>query len=100
MALAALDGVNMGTFLLLLAAWLWLVFRLNQLESHIEAACSELQIEMAELVGNQDRADEILRQWNDQAEKKKANRTFWIVGGIMGAGAVIAWLWYIVRQHY
>ena len=89
----------MGTFLLLLAAWIWLVFRLNRLENHMEAACSELQIEMAELVGNQDRAAEILRQWNEQAEKKKANRTFWIVGGIMVGGAAFAWWWYAIGRY-
>jgi hypothetical protein len=89
--------VNMSNtdwgYLLAFAAWLWLLYRLDRLGKQLEAVCAVLQVEMAELVGNEDRASEILRERReDRAEAKKANRQFWIFWGIIGAVAGLGWL--------
>jgi cell division protein FtsB len=86
-------------FLLAVAALVWLGYRLDRLGKQLEAVCAVLQVEMAELVGNENRAKEILREREeDRAEAKKANRQFWITWGVIGAVA-LAWWWYTVAQH-
>jgi hypothetical protein len=58
-----------------------------------------LKVEMAELVGNEDRAKEILQErQEDRDEAKKANRQFWITWSIIGAGA-LAWWWFTAGQR-
>jgi hypothetical protein len=62
-------------------AFYWLAARLERLGSQIEAACSELQVEMAKLLGNEERAIELLDEWKQaRAEAKKEQRQgAWIV---------------------
>ena len=68
------------TYLLIAGcAWVWL---------------SLVRQEMAELVGNEERANELLEEWKeDRDAAKKANRQFWITWGVIGAGA-LAWGWF------
>ena len=87
------------TFLLAFAPWLWLVYRLDRLGKQLEAVCAVLQVEMAELVGNEDRANEILRERReDRAEAKKANKQFWVFWGLIGAGTLAWWLYAAMRS--
>ena len=52
-----------------------------------------LRIEMAEVVGNEERANELYEeQRQDRAEEKEAKRQFWITWGVIAAG-VAAWWW-------
>jgi hypothetical protein len=70
---------NTGWTYLLVAgcAWLWLAARLDRLGKQLEAVSHLVRQEMAELVGNEDRAKELLEEWTqDQAEEKKDKRRF------------------------
>jgi hypothetical protein len=54
---------------------------------------------MAELLGNEDRVNEILKERRQEhAEQKKANRQFWITWGVIGAGA-LAWWWFTAGRY-
>jgi hypothetical protein len=87
------------TFFLLaaLAGWFWLLWRFEQLRKQLKAVCESLRAEIAESAGNEERANEIRRDWReDRDEEKKLNRrslTFW---GVIGAGMFAYW-WY--TQH-
>jgi hypothetical protein len=64
------------------------MWRLDRLGKQLEAVCAVLQVEMAELLGNENRVNEILKERRQEhAERKKANRQFWITWGFIGAGA-------------
>ena len=77
-------------------AFYWLVARLDRLGSQIEATCSELQVQMAELLGNEERANELREAWKQvRAEAKKEQRQgVWIVAGglalVAGGLALVA----------
>jgi hypothetical protein len=80
-------------------AWWWLAARLDRLGKQLEAVSHLVREEMAELVGNKDRAKELLEEWTqDQAEEKKDKRRFWITWGVIGAAA-LAWWWFTAGQH-
>jgi hypothetical protein len=86
-------------FLAALGAWMWLAWRLDRLGKQLEAVCGVLQVEMAELVGNEDRANEILRERReDRDEAKKATRQFCVTWAVIGAAA-LAWWWFTAGQH-
>ena len=73
--------------------------RLDRLGKQLEAVSHLVRQEMAELLGNEDRVEELLEEWRqDRVEQKKANRQFLITWGVVGAGA-LAWWWYTVGQH-
>jgi hypothetical protein len=77
----------------------WFAWRLERLGKQLEAVSYLVRVEMAELVGNEDHARELLEERRqDQAEEKKANRQFWITWGVIGAGA-FAWWWFTAGQH-
>jgi hypothetical protein len=77
----------------------WLMWRLDRLGKQLEAVCAVLQVEMAELLGNEDRVNEILKERRQEhAERKKANRQFWITWGVIGAGA-LAWWWFTAGRY-
>ena len=74
-------------------------WRLERLGKQLEAVSHLVRQEMAELLGNEDRVEELLEEWRqDRVEQKKANRQFLITWGVVGAGA-LAWWWYTVGQH-
>jgi hypothetical protein len=76
-----------------LAAWLWLAWRLNRLGKQLEAVSMLVRIEMAEVVGNEERANELYEERRqDLAEQKKARLQFWITWGVIAAAA-LAWWW-------
>jgi hypothetical protein len=53
------------------------MWRLDRLGKQLEAVCAVLQVEVAELLGNEDRVNEILKERRQEhAEQKKANRQF------------------------
>jgi hypothetical protein len=80
-------------------AWVWLAWRLDRLGKQLEAVSILLQIEMAEVVGNEARANELYEERRqDLAEQKRAKRQFWITWGVIGAG-VLAWWWYSTSPH-
>jgi hypothetical protein len=75
----------------------WLVWRLERLGKQLEAVSHLLQMEMAELIGNEERANELREEWRqDRAERKKENRQMWITWGVIGAAA-LAWWWFTAR---
>ena len=83
-------------YLLTAFAFWW---RLDRLGKQLEAVSHLVRQEMAELVGNEDRVQEMLEEWRqDEAEQKKANRQTLIAYGVVGAGA-LAWWWFTAGQH-
>ena len=78
----------------------WFAMRLDRLGNQLEAVCAELQIEMAELIGNEERARELRDEWKqNQDEQKKATRRMWIfMAGVIGVSAFAWWL-FTVSQH-
>ena len=84
-------------YLLTAFAFWW---RLDRLAKQLEAVSHLVRQEMAELVGNEERARELRDEWKqDQDEQKKAIRRMWIfMAGVIGASA-LAWWWFTVSQH-
>jgi hypothetical protein len=83
-------------YLLVAFAFWW---RLDRLGKQLEAVSHLVRQEMAELLGNEDRVQEMLEEWRqDEAEQKKANRQTLIAYGVVGAVA-LAWWWYSIGQH-
>jgi type VI protein secretion system component VasF len=84
-------------YLLTAFAFWW---RLDRLAKQLEAVSYLVRQEMAELVGNEERARELRDEWKqDQDEQKKAIRRMWIfMAGVIGASA-LAWWWFTVSQH-
>jgi hypothetical protein len=77
----------------LLAAGIAFWWRLDRLGKQLEAVSRLVIHEMAELLGNEERLQELVEEWRqDQAEAKRATRQFLITWGIIGA-AVLGWLW-------
>jgi hypothetical protein len=99
LALDAGDGVKSmsNTAWIIIIAWCWLWWRLDRLGKQLEAVSFVRQIEMADVVGNEERVKELLEErTQDQAEKKRAIRQFLITWGVIGAAA-LAWWWF--SQH-
>ena len=80
-------------------ARLWLAARLDRLGKQLEAVSALVRQEMAELVGNEERANELLEEWRqDRDAGKKATRQVWITWGVIGAGA-LAWWWFSTGRY-
>jgi hypothetical protein len=77
----------------------WFATRLDRLGRQSEYETFLIRQEMAELLDNEERADE-LREKNDgdAQERKKARQQETIGFGVLGAGA-LAWWWFTVGQH-
>jgi hypothetical protein len=76
-----------------------LAARLDRLGKQLEAVSYLVRVEMAELIGNEDRANELLEERRqDREEEKKANRQMWITWAVIGAAA-LAWWWFTSGQH-
>jgi hypothetical protein len=85
-------------FYLLVAGFVWLWWRFNRLGKQLEAVSTLVREEMAELLGNEERAEELRREWKqDRDEEKKANRQMWITWGVIGAVA-LAWWWFTTSR--
>jgi len=83
----------------LLAAGIAFWWRLDRLGKQLEAVSRLVIQEMAELLGNEDRVQELVEEWRqDQVEAKRATRQSLIGWGIIGAAA-LAWWWYKAGQH-
>jgi streptomycin 6-kinase len=85
--------------------WIMLVvgfafwWRLDRLGKQLEAVSHLVRQEMAELVGNEDRVQEMLKVWRqEEAEQKKANWQSLIAYSVLGAGA-LAWWWFTTGQN-
>jgi hypothetical protein len=81
-------------FYLLVAgfAFFALWWRLDRLGRQVVAASHLIQIEMAELMGNEERRAELHEEWRlEQAERMKENRRMWITWGV---AALLAWWWF------
>jgi hypothetical protein len=78
------------TLLLVAGLVFWFAWRLERLGKQLEAVSHLLQLEMAELTGNEERANELREEWReDRAEAKKENRKLWITWGVIGAAALV-----------
>jgi hypothetical protein len=60
----------------------------------LEAVSHLLRLEMAELMGTEEYANELREEWRqDQAAQKKEERRVWTTWGVVGA-AELAWWWF------
>ena len=74
--------------------------RLDRLAKQLEAVSHLVRQEMAELVGNEERARELRDEWKqDQDEQKKAIRRMWIFMAVVIGASAFAWWWFTVSQH-
>jgi type VI protein secretion system component VasF len=69
----------------------WLAWRLDRLGKQLEAVSSLIRQEMAELLGNEDRAREILNEWKENRAEQKKLAPHWIVWAVIGAVALAYW---------
>jgi hypothetical protein len=84
--------------IILVFAWWLIMSRLDRLGKQMGTICTILQLEMAELLGNQHRANE-LREERRQDQAHKTRRQFWIGLGVMGAAAIVlVWWWFIAQR--
>jgi hypothetical protein len=59
-------------FLTALGGWFWLIWRFEQLRKQLKAVCDALKIKIAQSAGNEERANEILRERREnRAEEKR-----------------------------
>jgi hypothetical protein len=73
---------------MIIAGFLFLVFRLERLGKQLEAVSVQIR---EELVPDRERAEEIIREWKeDQKQARKETRQTFIVWGVIAA-AFLAW---------
>lgn len=86
------------TFLLLVGGLGWvLLVRLDRLSNQLHYGSYRIRREMAELLGKQDRVDELNKEWDrDEKEQKKERRREWIGFIIL---CVVALVWFLATQH-
>jgi hypothetical protein len=80
------------------AYWMLMV-RLDRLGRQLGWVSYLVRREMAELLGNEERAEELLEEReSDQAAAKMETRQTWLGAALFGAG-VLAWWWFTAGQH-
>jgi hypothetical protein len=71
------------------------LWRLDRIGRQIEAVSPDIRVEVAELLGNEDRANETLREWKENREQaaKETRLIFW--------GVVIALYvgWQVIKSQ-
>jgi hypothetical protein len=83
-------------YLLTAFAFWW---RLDRLGKQLAAASHLVRQEIAELVGNEERARVLRDEWEqDQDEQKKATRRMWIFMAFVIGTSAFAWWWFTVVQ--
>jgi len=81
-------------FLFLVALILGLVWQVYSLGKHLDLVSSAIRREMATLVGNHDRARELVEERRLELEaQRKVGRSILITLGVIGAAA-LAWSWF------
>jgi Sec-independent protein translocase protein TatA len=79
-----------------LLVWVFLA-RLDRLGKAMDYGSYRIRREMAELLGKQDRVDELNKEWDqDEKEQRKERRREWIGFIILCAVALV---WFVATQH-
>jgi len=83
--------------ILLLLGFTYLAWRLDRVGKQIEAVSADIRAEVAELLGNEEKAEETLREWKgDRQQAAKDTRQmliFWGVVVALYAG------WQLMKTH-
>jgi hypothetical protein len=73
------------------------LWRLDRIGKQIEAVCANIKVEVAELVGNEERASETLREWKEgKTQAAKDTRNMLIFWGIIIA---LYFAWQVIANH-
>jgi hypothetical protein len=84
-------------FFILLIGFGYVLWRLDRIGKQIEAVNADIRAEVAELLGNQERADETLREWKENKQQAaKDTRQMLIFWGIITALYVG---WQFIKSH-
>jgi hypothetical protein len=86
------------TYLLLVGFLAWcFMARLDRLGKQLHYGSYRIRREMAELLGNEDRVNQLNKEWDqDEKEQRKTNRRELIGFIILGA---LALAWFAATQH-
>ena len=84
-------------YILLFCAFGYVLWRLDRIGKQIEAVSADTRMEVAELLGNEERANETLREWkeNKQQAAKDTRKTliFWSIIVALYVG------WQVIKSH-
>jgi hypothetical protein len=96
---AAVEGRRMSEFhVLLVIAFGYVVWRLDRIGRQIEAVNVHIRVEIAELLGNEERARETLRDWKEsKMQVAKDTLQMLIFWGVIVALYVG---WQVIKSHY
>ncbi len=72
--------------ILLVIAFGYVLWRLDRIGRQIEAVSADIKVEVAELLGNEERASETLREWKENKQQAtKDTRQMLIFWGVIAA---------------
>jgi hypothetical protein len=78
-------------FYILLAGFGYVLWRLDRIGKQIEAVSADIRMEVAELLGNEERANETIREWKENKQQAaKDTRQMLIFWGIIVA-VYVSW---------
>jgi hypothetical protein len=85
------------TFLLVgLLVWVFLA-RLDRLGKQLHYGSYRIRREMAELLGKQDRADELNKEWDQDVKEQRRTKRQELIGFIILCA--VALVWFVATQH-
>jgi hypothetical protein len=77
-------------------AWVFVV-RLDRLGKQMHYGSYRIRREMAELLGKQDRVDELNKEWDQDEKEQKKERRRELIGFIILCA--VALVWFVATQH-
>jgi uncharacterized protein HemX len=84
-------------FYILLVGFGYVLWRLDRIGKQIEAINADIRMEVAELLGNEERANETLREWKENKQQAaKDTRQMLIFWGVIVAVYVG---WQVIKGH-